>query len=119
MQLPDLKLETIIKHIQDHGFESLDPAVQAQANAVLQDHVARERFEEVAAKPRYWKQCGDRLLAAANLIRTTHLTKWRLSVDDVLSGSFDAAAERLKHDMHRVYLFLAGLSVENYAKGAI
>jgi hypothetical protein len=119
MQLADLNLETIFKHIREHGFESLDPDAQAQANEVLQDHVARERFERVAAEPRYWKQSGDRLLAAANLIRTTHLTKWGLSVDDALSGKFDAAAESLKSDMHSVYLFLAGLGVENYAKGAI
>ncbi|MFT3786255.1 MAG: hypothetical protein QM770_08825 [Tepidisphaeraceae bacterium] len=119
MRLPDLKLETILKHIREHGFESLDPAVQVQANKVLQDHVARERFETVAADPRSWKRSGDRLLGAANLIRTTHLTNWRISSDDILYGTFDAAEQRLKFDMHGVYLLLAGLSIENYAKGAI
>jgi hypothetical protein len=119
MLLPDFKLETIIRHIHEHGFESLDPAVQDQANAVLQDHVARERFEEIATEPLYWKQSGDRLMAAASLIRATHLTTWGMSDEDVLDGKFDAAGARVKHDMHRVYLFLAGLSVENYAKGAI
>jgi len=119
MVLPDFELETIIKHIHQHGFESLDPSAQDEANRVLQDHVARESFEEIAAEPRYWKQSGDRLLAAANLVRATHLTNWGLSIEDILHGTFDAAAARTRHDMHIVYLFLAGLSVENYAKGAI
>lgn len=119
MSLPDLKFETIVKHIHGHGFESLDPAEQKKANEVLQDYLAKERYENIAAEPRHWKESGDRLMAAANLIRRTHLDGPSPSVNELLQGDFDPVKERLESDMHRVYLFLAGFAIENYAKGAV
>jgi hypothetical protein len=114
----DFSFATLAQHVHDFGFESLDPSVQQRAMAVMEKEARKRCFEKAATTARYWMQSGDSLFKVAKLIHTTYcIHVFPKNYAELMAETASDWAQ--KHEMRMVYFFLAGLAIENYAKGCL